>query len=224
MKPLVLLAVALVVACTPDTNQRAHPRPKQSLPMPVLAPQDRDFIERAAKGSNAEIVMGTLVDARATRPDVIAFGHAMVKDHTEINRRLGAIVTRYRIVLPTDLGDHQASYDRVVDLRRDEFDREFSQVMIEDHDMAVQLFREAAAGAADPALRAFAAQTLPLIQAHLRHAKALEPPPDTPPELAAPTPPPGSGQLASPDTAARPPSPPAARPSPSPEPPTPRPR
>lgn len=224
MKSLAPLAVVFVLACSPGADQSAHPQPPQSPPAPVLEPQDRDFLERAAKGSNAEIAIGSLVDARATRPDVVAFGHTMVRDHTEINRRLGAIATRYRIALPTDLGDHQASYDRVVDLHRDEFDREFSQVMIEDHDAAVLLFREEASGGADPALRAFAAQTLPLIQAHLQHAKGLNPPPDTPPPLAAPTRPPDSAPIASPDTAKRPPSPPAEPASPSPEPPTPRPR
>jgi putative membrane protein len=174
MRPLVLLAVLLLAACTAETDQRAHPQPPQEPPSPVLAPQDRDFLERAAKGSNAEVAMGLLVDSRSIRPDVIAFGHQMVGDHTAINRNLAAIATRYRIILPTSLGDHQASYDRVVDLYRDEFDREYVRVMIDDHDAAVQLFREEASGGADPALRAFAAQTLPLIQSHLQHAKGLK--------------------------------------------------
>jgi putative membrane protein len=210
MRPLAAAAMLLLAACTADTSQHAHPRPPQKPPSPVLAPQDRDFLEHAAQGSNAEVAMGRLVDSRATRPDVIAFGRAMVTDHTAINRRLAAIAARYPIILPTSLGDHQASYDRVVDLRRDEFDREFSQAMIEDHDMAVQLFREEASGGHDPALRAFAAQTLPLIQAHLQHAKALRPPPDSDP-------------LVSPRTSGNPPLPAAPRPNPEPGPRTPPP-
>lgn len=173
MRPLALFAVLFLAACTAETDQRAHPQPPQEPPAPVLAPQDRDFLERAAKGSNAEVAMGRLVESRSTRADVIAFGHRMVADHSAINRDLAAIAARHQIVLPTSLGDQQASYDRVVDLYRDELDREYIRVMIDDHDTAVQLFREEASGGADPALRAFAAQTLPLIQSHLQHARAL---------------------------------------------------
>ena len=183
MRPVALLAVFLFAACTAETKQHAHPRPPQQTPAPVLAPQDRDFLERAAKGSNAEISMGSLVDTHATRPDVIAFGRRMVADHGAIHRELNAIAARYRITLPTSLGEHQASFDRIVDLQRDHFDREFVQVMIEDHDMAVQLFREEAAGGLDPALRAFAARMVPVIQAHLQHAKALQPPPGSAPSV-----------------------------------------
>lgn len=41
---------------------------------------------------------------------------------------------------------------------------------------AVELFREEASGGADPAIRAFASQTLPMLREHPRHAKALRPP------------------------------------------------
>lgn len=91
--------------------------------------------------SNAEIEIGKLVRSRAQRPEVKAYGERMVADHTAINRRLAAIAAKHRIVLPTSLGEHQHSYDRVVDLRWNRFDEEFLQVMAEDHDMAAELFR-----------------------------------------------------------------------------------
>lgn len=171
-KALALLAI-VVAACTPDAEQHAHARRFGAAPSPILPSQDRDFLEHAAEGSNAEIQIGKLTGTNAWRPEVKAYGQRMVADHSAINRRLAAIAAKHRIVLPTSLGEHQASYDRLVDLRRDRFDDEFVQVMIEDHDMAAELFRSEASGGADPELRAFAAQTLPLIVAHLEHAKAM---------------------------------------------------
>jgi putative membrane protein len=176
MKTIAVLAALLLAACTPEARQHAHPRPVQRPPKPVLHPQDRDFLERASQGSNAEVAMGGLAANRALRPEVRALGGRMLNDHGAINRGLAAIAGKHRIILPTDLGDHQASYDRLVDLHRDHFDREFVQVMVEDHDMAVLLFQGEASGGVDPEIRAFAARTLPLIRAHLQHAKTLKAP------------------------------------------------
>lgn len=175
MKPPLAFAVLLALAaCTPDTAQQAHPRLAQtSLPAPVLAPQDRDFLEKAAEGSNAEIAMGKLVEERALSEEVKAYGRRMVADHSAINARLAAIAARHGVSLPTTLGEHQASFDRVVDLRREQFDQELMQVMNEDHDMARELFRSQASGGFNPDLRNFAASTLPTIDAHLTHAKAM---------------------------------------------------
>jgi len=170
-----LAAVLLLSGCSPDTDQHAHARrldPAPSASQP-LASQDRDFLERAAQGGNAEVAIGELVSSRALRAQVVAFGHEMVAGHAAINRQLAAIAAKKRIALPSSLGEHQAGYDRVADLRHDAFDREFVRVMVEDHQDAVELFRSEAAGGADDELRAFAAATLPEIQAHLQHATSL---------------------------------------------------
>jgi putative membrane protein len=170
----VLAALVALSSCSPNAEQEAHPRRASgSLPAPVLAPQDRDFLERAAEGSNAEIAMGKLVETHTSNAAVQAYGRRMVRDHGAINARLSALAARYGVALPTSLGEHQAGFDRLVDLRRDEFDQEFLQVMNEDHDQARQLFQDAAAGGFDPSLKAFAAQTQPTIDAHLTHAKAM---------------------------------------------------
>ena len=176
MKTLMIPTLVLCLAgCSPETAQHAHPRrsnPSPSVSEP-LASQDRDFLERAAEGGNAEVTIGGLADTRAARPEVIAFGHSIVADHAAINRQLGAIAAAKHIALPTSLGEHQAGYDRVVDLRLDPFDREFVRVMVDDHHDAVELFRAEASGGADAELRNFAAATLPTLQAHLQHAQSL---------------------------------------------------
>lgn len=181
MKNAPLVLVLILVACSPDAKQQAHPRRFDGPPpAPVLAPQDRDFLERAIEGSNAEITTGALATSRARRPEVKAFGQMMVNDHTAMNRRLGELARGYRIAPPTSLGEHQAGYDRLVDLRLDPFDEQFMQVMVEDHGTALELFRSEASGGFDPALKAFAAAHVPVIEAHLNQAKALagaKPPP-----------------------------------------------
>lgn len=172
MRAIALLL--LVVACSPNVEQHAHRTPTpEPAPSANLASQDRDFLERAAEGSNAEIAMGALVHRRAGRAEVLAFGKMMIAEHGAINRQLAAIASAKRIALPTSLGERQQNFDELVDLAREDFDREFVEAMIGDHQEAVRLFRDEASGGVDPQLKAFAAATLPKIEAHLRHAEGL---------------------------------------------------
>ena len=177
-----LLAALLFVACSPETAQQAHPRPmpRPDAPAP-LTPQDRDFLERAAQGNNAEIAIGRLVNGHAVRREVIALGRMIAAEHEVSQHVLIAIAAKKNIALPTNLGEHQSSYDRLVDLQRDDFDRGFVQTMIDEHSMAIELFKAEANGGADPDLKEYAAASLPNLESHLAHARALvalaEPPP-----------------------------------------------
>ena len=171
--PVSLLVIALALRCMPE--QHVHPKPQRATSIgPVLTSQDRDFLERATKGNNGEIAIGGLATKRALRPEVLQFGAMMVSDHRAANAQLGAVARQLGIhALPTSLGDHQAAYDRLIDRRRDPFDSEFMQVMIDDHTQAVLLYRGEVAGGVDPRLRQYAAAMLPKIEAHLAHAKSL---------------------------------------------------
>jgi putative membrane protein len=171
-----LVLALLLAACSPDIEQRAHPNPSaQPAPSASLASQDRNFLERAAEGSNGEIAMGALVHAHASRAEVIAFGMMMVRDHSAANQHLAAIAAAKHIALPTSLGEHQQSLDRIVDLHGEDFDREFARVMLGDHQEATRLFRDEAQNGIDADLKAFAAATLPILEAHLQHAETLLP-------------------------------------------------
>ena len=172
MNRLVLIAL-LFCACTAETRQSVHERPPQKSAGTYLASQDNDFLNRAAQGSNAEIAIGALARTHTSRADVIAFGEQMVRDHSAANARLSVIAASKHITLPTSLGDNQQGFDRVADLRGEDFDREFIKVMVDDHNGASLLFKGEAEGGADPDLRAFAASTLPVIEAHLQHAKSI---------------------------------------------------
>ena len=94
-------------------------------------------------------------------------------DHASSQKQLTAIAAAKKIALPTSLGAHQSSYDRLVDLKGDEFDREFVKVMIDEHHLAIELFRGEAMNGTDPALKLVAATALPRLQTHLQHAQAL---------------------------------------------------
>jgi putative membrane protein len=190
-RKIVLIAPMLLflLACSRGTSQEAHPLPASSQDVArsvELASQDRDFIEQAAQGDNAEIAIAALVEGRALRAEVTSLGRMVRSDHEESKRQLEAIAAARHIALPTSLGEQQATYDRVIDKRLDPFDREFVRAMIETHQDALQLFRNEATGGVDRDLKAFAASSVPKLEAHLQAATALASLAQAPQELTTP--------------------------------------
>ena len=183
MRVAVLVAALLATACSRDTAQQVHPQPPaRPSAAESLATQDRDFLERAAEGNNGELAMGLLVNGHAVRPEVIALGRMIAADHRAAQQQLAAIAAKKHIALPTGLGEHQSSYDHLIDLQRDDFDRGFVQVMLDEHSQAIELFSGEASGGADAELKAYAAASLPKLEAHLAHAKTLAAIAENPPQ------------------------------------------
>lgn len=172
MRLALVLAITLLAGCKP--LQEAHPsRSAKNAESARLTQQDREFIERATEGNNGEIAIGRLARGRTTRPEILAFGEMMEREHMSANGRLGAIARTKEISLPSSLGSHQAGFDRVVNLRGDRFDEEFLRVMIGDHHEAKMLYASEISGGVDAPLKQYAAATLPKIEAHLTQAQAL---------------------------------------------------
>lgn len=168
-----ILLVFVMSAC--DVQQRTHaasrPSASESTPLHSL---DREFLERAAQGNNAETAIGGLVEGRAARTEIAEFGRRMVADHGAANQRLAAIARDLSIALPSSLGDHQAGFDRLASKKGDAFDDEFAEVMIGDHHNAVRLYRSQIENGTNGPLKEYAASLLPRIEAHLEDAKALK--------------------------------------------------
>ena len=175
MKPIAkLCTLLLLAACSPGVEQHAHPKPPATASRSAdLASQDRDFLEQASRGNTAEIAIGSITPTHTQRAEVFALGQMLVRDHSAANAKLTAIAASKQIALPTDLGEHQSAYDRIVERQRDSFDHELARVLIDEHQQAVELFRGEAANGADPELKAFAAAMLPVIESHLQQAQAL---------------------------------------------------
>jgi putative membrane protein len=162
----------LLLACSPDQQPHEKPSPEPA-PSANLATQDRDFLERAAQGNNAEVKIGGLVNGRSENGAVIGFGNMMVADHGSAQQRLAVIAKELHITLPESLGDSQEGYDRLVEKRREPFDDEFTRVMVQDHQRALELYKGEAANGVEPRITAYAQSMVPVIEAHLDEAARL---------------------------------------------------
>jgi putative membrane protein len=173
-KPIAFAALLLLAACTREVSQQLHPRVLRPSPAAELASQDRDFLERASEGNNAEVAMGAITKGHSFDGRVLAFGQMLVNDHTAAQHELETIAAKKHISLPTGLGDQQASYDQIVEKTRESFDRDFAKEISGAHDQALELFKGEAMNGVDPELKAYAAAKVPVLEKHWNEAKALD--------------------------------------------------
>ena len=139
----------------------------------VTTPSAEDFLKAAAQGGMAEVKLGNLAATKSQNAEVKAFGKLMVADHTKANTELTALAKKKNISLPSDIGSHQSTVDDLTKATSD-FDKNYVNDMVKDHEEDVAAFQKQADSATDPDVKAFAAKTLPTLKSHLEKIKAIQ--------------------------------------------------
>jgi len=136
---------------------------------------DQVFVNKAAIGGVHEVQLGMVAKTNAASSEVKKFGERMVTDHTALGDSLKTAARDAKLTLPTKLDDDaQKHIDQLSKLRGAEFDRAYMDHMVADHKGDVALFEQASKEANDPALRAFAAKSLPTLREHLEQATKIK--------------------------------------------------
>src|SRR6267378_4491904 len=157
-----IVAAALVALTGPAAAQ-----------VQLVSDPDREFVNKAATGNRAEVELGRVAAQRAARPSVRSFGERMVTDHGRSNAELASLARGKGIEVPTALEpSQQAVRDRLSALGGNDFDHAYMSEMIRDHTEDIALFERAAETSTDPELKAWAAQSLPMLREHLALARA----------------------------------------------------
>ncbi|MEH1904866.1 MAG: DUF4142 domain-containing protein [Nostoc sp.] len=193
---IVAIALSLATGCTPTTPRdqntsetpAALPVQRTENPSPTASPtvsptasgqnrlssSDRQFITEAAQGGLAEVQLGQLASKRGVSKVVKQFALHMVQDHTPVNNQLKQLATQKGVTLPTSIGSkNQQVKQRLSKLSGRNFDRQYLNQMVQDHQKTVSLFETEAQQGQDPDLKAFAAQTLPTLQEHLQQVREI---------------------------------------------------
>jgi putative membrane protein len=149
-----------------DTTSSDRPSDR---PLSKSAPS---FARKAAGGGAMEVKLGTLAVSRATHPEVKTFARKMVDDHTKANDELRQLASQKGWVLPDTEAECQAKESKLAKYSGPEFDREYMQAMLKDHEDDVDMFRKYSLDGSDPELKAWALKTLPTLEEHEQLAKA----------------------------------------------------
>lgn len=134
-----------------------------------------EFMRDAAQGGMAEVQMGELAASKGHSAEVKQFGQKMVTDHTKANNELKAVAVKKSFTLPLALKAEQTEgMGKLQKLSGAEFDKEYVNMMVEDHEKDVADFQKQAETGTDPEVKAFAAKTLPTLKEHLQIIKTIQ--------------------------------------------------
>jgi putative membrane protein len=139
-----------------------------------LNDSEKDFVNKAAQGGNAEVELGQLAVQKASDPDVKQFAQRMVDDHGAAGKKLQTVASSASLTPPATLPpDAEQLKQRISSLSGKAFDKAYMKGMVKDHTEDVSEFQKESTSAKSPDLKSFVDETLPVIQDHLKEAKRI---------------------------------------------------
>jgi putative membrane protein len=175
------IALLAFVAAAPAWAQ-TQPREMPTTPtpgaggevMPQLNQQDRDFLQKAASASKAEVEMGRVAMKNASGPAVREFGRWMVTDHTAIDDALDRLSRRVGVTPTSAIGPQdQEALTKLQALNGRAFDQQYIPMQLQGHQEAIALFEREDQAGHEPVLKALAQHTLPMLREHLAEVEEL---------------------------------------------------
>jgi putative membrane protein len=166
-----VLALALAVgACNRNDGVEAAREDRMA-----ISPAEQDFAGKAMKSNMAEIELARLAMQRTQNNDVRDYADMLANDHSNALEELTNLMKDRNIPQTTELDpEARQEMDRLTALSGPDFDREFVNLMVANHQKAVTMFREQTATARNPEIRKFAGDTLPTLESHLLRAYELQ--------------------------------------------------
>lgn len=134
---------------------------------PSLSAKDKSFMEEAAKGGMMEVEMGRMATKQGKSDAVKMIGKRMVSDHTKANNELMAIAKKKGV----DLSKEKPKMEKLNDAN---FDKEYINAMVKDHEKDLTAFQAEAKNGSDPDVKAFAAKTSEVVKKHLAMVKEAQ--------------------------------------------------
>ena len=122
----------------------------------------------AAIDAMVQVQFGQLAANKAASEQVRELGNRMADGYTTNGEQLRHLALIKGVVLPLDISAAQRlEYDRLAKLPREEFEQEYVRQIRALQFKGVSRFRSKAVSARDPDLRAFAQNSLPIVEEQL---------------------------------------------------------
>jgi putative membrane protein len=133
------------------------------------------FLMAAAEMQLEEINLGKLAQQKGTTPHVKELGKMMEVDHTKTLAELNTLAQSKSVAIPaTATEDSMETQKDLMEKEGNDFGKAYSDMMVEHHEDAIELFEKAATDSEDAEIKAWAAEKLPTMRTHLEHAKACK--------------------------------------------------
>lgn len=172
------VAAVSIAACGGDNNPQTYDAgPGATGTAGTSTDVDRDWINDRLADGDRDVRLGRLAQERGASADVRAFGAMMVEKHTMAGTELKRIANRHNVPAAEAARDNDEADDRIERLSTlsgAEFDRAYLDLMVEEHEDAIDALEGKARDDDEHAdVKDWAAKTLPEVRQHLQRAKDL---------------------------------------------------
>jgi putative membrane protein len=167
--------VLLLMGCCAATWAQTASGPVRE---PAAGPawrNDQQFMAEAAHTEHAEIQVASTALRRAANVQARSVAQAMLQDHGRLQQELQALSAAKALPLPAEPSPLQRGLiDTLQHVDEAAFDRHYAQAIVVSHQRAILQFRQAARHAEEADLRAWAKNSLPVLEHHLQMARYLK--------------------------------------------------
>ena len=130
--------------------------------------KDADFLVDAAEISLEEITLSKLAQEKATTSEVKQLAKEMQVKHEKSLADLKNLANSKMVTIPTTLTeDGNDAIEKLNDKSGTDFDKEYTDVIVNNHKDAIREFEKAANDSSDPDIRTWASSSLPDLRNHL---------------------------------------------------------
>lgn len=175
---LPILLGATLAACQQNPNPSSQNNLNQ-IKVDTIDPKlekgnENDFATKAAIGSMMEVESSALMIKRTENPSVQNLATIMVKDHLMAQKELKQIALKEKLTIPQKLpADKMAKLAKLDSLKEDERNHYYAELMVMEHNEAVNLFKNASTNETNAALAKFATAKVATLEHHLMEAKKV---------------------------------------------------
>lgn len=167
------LAVATLTVCSLLAQSPAQAAANENRGQ--LSSADYKFAVAATQANDSEVQLGQLAMQRATDPSVKQLAEHMVRDHSKVNQQLQQVLSQTGATVPTMTSSAEnRELDRLQKLSGADFDKAYVEHVVKSHKRDIKEFEHAANNAQNADLKAFASNTLPGLQDHLKMAEDVK--------------------------------------------------
>src|SRR5262245_28647441 len=140
-----------------------------------LSQSEQDFMMEAARADLAEIDMAKMALQNSSTGDVKDFANMIVRDHTSALEDLTELMNDTNVPQPKSISvELQQDISRMRSLTGDEFDREFVNMIVSEHQKVIEMFRDQQSTAQNEDVKKYVEDTLPRLEMHLEKAQRLQ--------------------------------------------------
>lgn len=136
---------------------------------------DAKFAVNAADASMLEIQLGILAQTKAYSSEAKELGRKMRDEHSKANNELKELADRKNITLPSSLSERaKDKYDFLLEKTGRDFDKAYSDFLVEDHRRVISAFEKEANKGKDAELKNWALGKLPTLKYNLEVSKGTQ--------------------------------------------------